>query len=147
MSNHQIKLINSKDTYKVRHSILRTGKPIASCVFDNDDLKTTFHLGLYVNNQIIGICSFFKNNHNMLLQEPQYQLRGMAILKAYQGHGFGHKILDYGENLLREKKVKTVWCNARKSALPFYTKQGYQILGEPFIIVDIGLHYLMHKTL
>jgi GNAT superfamily N-acetyltransferase len=71
----------------------------------------------------------------------------MAILKYFQGQGLGRKILNYGEILLKEKEVHTVWCNAREVALPFYKQNGYQVLGEPFSIGDIGQHYTMYKLL
>ena len=71
----------------------------------------------------------------------------MAILKRFQGKSLGHKILCFGENLLKEKQIKTVWCNAREVAVHFYKQNDYQILGESFVIGDIGLHYVMYKSL
>lgn len=71
----------------------------------------------------------------------------MAILKNFQGKGLGQKILSFGENLLKEKNTRIIWCNAREVATKFYKKNGYQISGDPFPIGDIGLHYLMFKLL
>lgn len=96
---------------------------------------------------MVGICSFFKNNNPNISLNQQYQLRGMAVLKEFQGYGLGKIILTHGEGLLKDKRAKTVWCNAREVALNFYKKNGYQIIGDPFNISDIGLHYVMHKTL
>lgn len=70
----------------------------------------------------------------------------MAVLKAYQGKGLGKLLLVQGEKLLSEKNTKIIWCNAREVAVNFYKKSGYQIIGEPFNITDIGLHYTMYKT-
>lgn len=71
----------------------------------------------------------------------------MAVLKAYQGKSLGKLILKYGEDFLKEKNTKIIWCNAREVALGFYKNIGYQIIGEPFNIKDIGLHYSMFKAL
>lgn len=131
----------------MRHPILRAGKPFESCVFDGDNHETTLHLGIYLKDKLIGVCSFFQNSHNNIPQETQYQIRGMAIIKSFQGKGLGYKILNYGENLLKEKNTRTIWCNAREVALHFYKQNGYQILGDPFPIGDIGLHYVMYKWL
>jgi ribosomal protein S18 acetylase RimI-like enzyme len=49
----------------------------------------------------------------------------MAVLKAYQGKGYGQQLLKHGETLLKEKKYDMLWMNARISALIFYTKLGY----------------------
>ncbi|WP_298536142.1 GNAT family N-acetyltransferase [uncultured Algibacter sp.] len=145
--NYFIKLINSEETYKVRHPILRSGKPIESCAFEGDDHKTTLHLGLYFKDEIVGVCSFLKNKHVNINQESQYQLRGMAVLENFQRTGIGYELLNYAENLLKAKNTNTIWCNAREVALHFYKKNGYTIFGLPFNIGDIGLHYTMYKNL
>ncbi|WP_298554897.1 GNAT family N-acetyltransferase [uncultured Algibacter sp.] len=146
-SEYQIKTITSTKTYTVRHSVLRTGKPIETCIFDGDNLETTIHLGLFIEYKLVGICSFFKNSNPNISEANQYQLRGMAILKPFQGKGLGNVILKQGENLLKEKKVKTLWCNAREVAINFYKKNNYQVTGNAFNIKNIGIHYTMLKTL
>lgn len=95
---------------------------------------------------MIGVSSFFKNHHPSISKENQYQLRGMAILKEHQGKGIGNIILNYGEKFLKEKNIDIIWCNAREVAINFYKRNGYIIIGEPFTIKDIGLHYVMYKT-
>lgn len=146
-THYHIKIINSEETHQIRHPVLRAGKSIDSCVFEGDNHETTIHLGLYINTKIIGICSFFKNNNKNIFQEHQYQLRGMAILKEFQGKGLGSTILSYGEIFLKEKKTKTIWCNAREVALHFYKQNGYQVIGNPFNIENIGIHNVMYKNL
>jgi len=146
-SNYKIKIICSKETYSVRHPILRAGKSIESCVFEGDDLETTIHFGVFSKENLVGICSFYKNSHPNILETPQYQLRGIAVLKPFQGKGFGKKILRHAEDFLKEKRAIIIWCNAREIAINFYKKNGYQIIGEPFYIRDIGLHYAMYKVL
>ncbi|WP_366143716.1 GNAT family N-acetyltransferase [Algibacter sp.] len=118
-----------------------------SCVFNGDNLETTLHLGIFINDNLIGICSFFKNTHPNIKEIPQYQLRGMAVLKAFQGKGLGKIILKHGEAALKTKNVKKIWCNAREIAVPFYKKNNYEIGSKPFNIKEIGTHYMMHKTL
>ncbi|MDO7171886.1 GNAT family N-acetyltransferase [Mariniflexile sp. AS56] len=145
--NYTIKHIAATDTYIVRHPVLRTGKPIESCVFDGDDLTTTYHLGIYHETKLVGICSFFKNNNQLISELAQYQLRGMAILNDYQGLGLGKLLLNHGETFLKEKHIKTIWCNAREHATHFYKKIGYQTTGKPFMIKDVGIHFMMHKNL
>ncbi|MFI1745430.1 GNAT family N-acetyltransferase [Thalassobellus sediminis] len=145
--DYLIKIINAKATYQVRQPVLRAGKPLESCVFDGDNFDTTIHIGIFVKNELIGVCSFFKNNQDLIYETSQYQLRGMAILKTFQSFGFGKTILNYGELYLKNKGINTIWCNAREIAVNFYKKNDYQIIGSPFKIKDIGVHYLMQKTL
>lgn len=144
---YTIKTITPLETHTIRHPILRPGKPINSCIFDGDDLKSTIHLGVYLKQQLIGVCSLLKNENDLLTEEQQYQLRGMAILKDYQGKGLGHTILKHAESTLKKNNTNLIWCNARKIAVPFYKKNGYHIIGKPFNIETIGQHFMMYKKL
>jgi ribosomal protein S18 acetylase RimI-like enzyme len=147
-SNYIVKIISSKETHTVRHPVLRAGKPVDSCVFDGDNLETTLHLGILHEHKLIGVSSFFKKSNSIISSEKtQYQLRGMAVLESFQGKGLGHILLKHGENMLREKHITAIWCNAREVAINFYKKNNYQVIGKSFIIKDIGLHYTMYKNL
>lgn len=144
---YQLKLIDSNETYLVRHPVLREGRPLETSIFDGDDLETTIHIGLFIEEKLIGVCSFMKNPNNLFSDTIQYQLRGMAILKPYQRKGYGHAIIHFGETILKENNATIIWCNARKIASPFYKKNNYQIIGSTFNIEGIGLHYTMYKKL
>lgn len=146
-SNYIIKQISASETHSVRHPVLRAGKSIESCIFEGDTLKSTIHLGLFMDNNLVGISSFLKNSNPGIPETSQYQLRGMAVLKSFQGKGLGQIILKHGESLLKEKNAKVLWCNAREVAINFYKKNGYQIIGKSFNLKGIGLHYKMYKTL
>ncbi len=149
----EIKEITARETYPVRHPVLRAGRPIEDCAFDGDDLKTTIHLGVYSENGILAVASLMMNHNATILGLPhlidqlQYQLRGMAVLEKMQGYGLGKKLLLHAEGLLRENQVAILWFNARIKAVPFYEKLGYQTIGDKFDIPSIGAHYKMYKEL
>lgn len=145
--NFEIKLINPEEVIAVRQPVLREGKPIEACVFEGDNLPSTFHVGIFINGSLVGVVSFMENKHPFFDEENQYQLRGMAVLEPYQFKGLGYEILKYGEALLIKKGIKMVWCNAREIAVDFYRKNNYSIKGDPFLIPEIGVHYVMQKNL
>ncbi len=145
--NFNIKQIPPEETYIVRHPILRAGHPIESCVFDGDNLETTFHIGIFSEEKLLGVCSFFNNNHPSFSEKKQYQLRGMAIVESYQKQGLGQLLLKHGESILKTKHADLVWCNARETAIHFYAKNEFQITGNPFNIETVGIHYVMYKPL
>ncbi len=142
-----IKKITAKQTHKVRHEVLRIGKPIASCVFEGDELPTTHHFGLFFNDEIVGVLSAFAKNNPKIESNNQYQFRGMAVLKSFQGKGFGRDLLLFAENEIKNTKTNIIWLNARENALNFYTKMGYLTVNESFEIVDIGIHFEMLKRI
>jgi ribosomal protein S18 acetylase RimI-like enzyme len=142
-----IKEIPSKETYIVRQPVLRKGKPIESCIFEGDDLETTHHFGLYNNQDLTGIISLFDKINPIFAEKSQAQIRGMAVLETHQKKGFGEALVMHCETYCNENKVDLIWFNARTAAVGFYRKMGYQPLGEPFDIKDVGEHYLMFKKL
>ena len=143
----EIKNIDFTATFSVRHPVLRDGKPIESCFFDGDDLKTTTHFGLFIDKNLIGVISIFKNKNAIFSAQNQFQIRGMAVLKEYQGKNFGKQLLHQAEQSVITQKGNLIWFNARENAVPFYQNSGYEILGDSFEIKDIGIHFLMFKNL
>lgn len=142
-----IKEISFQETFSVRHLILREGKPIETCYFVGDDFPDTKHFGLFVNEKIMGVISIYKNKNTIFKFPNQYQIRGMAVLKEFQGKGYGKLLVQYCENYLNNSNSPLIWFNARETALPFYEKIGYTKTGFPFEISDVGVHFLMFKKL
>lgn len=142
-----IKQIDYPQTYPVRQVVLRLGKPLETCSFKDDELQTTIHFGLFYQDKLTGIISLFKNNHTLFSTENQYQIRGMAVLPEYQKSGFGKQLVQHSEKFLKSKDIPLVWFNARESAVDFYKKSGYEVVGEAFEIPDVGVHLVMFKNL
>ncbi|WP_395062694.1 GNAT family N-acetyltransferase [Flavobacterium sp.] len=143
----KIQNISSTATFLVRQPVLRKGKPLESCLFDGDDLSTTNHFGLFIDENLIGVVSFFKNKNTIFNTQNQFQIRGMAILPEFQRKGFGEDLVKHCETFIKNENNITIWFNAREKAVPFYEKLGYNKIGNPFSIADIGLHYLMKKEI
>jgi len=142
-----IKKITAIETYSIRHSVLRKGKPLDSCHFEGDELLSTLHLGLYHHEKLIAVASIFEKSNIHFNDSKQFQIRGVAVLETYQRHGFGEKLIKEAENHIINSNGKIIWFNARYSAINFYKKLGYKITGIPFDIENIGIHYLMSKHL
>ena len=143
----EIRKIAAIETFTVRHSVLRAGKPLSSCHFEGDDLDTTSHFGLFLDNEIVGVLSVVKEDSSFLDIPGQYRIRGMAVLENHRKKGYGEALVRHLETFLKNHKVPSLWFNARIIALGFYEKLGYEIVGDAFEISDIGLHYKMYKKL
>ena len=143
----KIKKINSIDAYPVRHEVLRKGKPIETCQFKGDDDENTIHFGLYQNERLIGIISIFKEKNDLFSETNQFQIRGMAVLEEFQGKGFGAELVREAENHCISLNTDLIWFNARENAVPFYKKLNYIIIGDSFLIPDVGIHFAMYKKI
>jgi predicted GNAT family N-acyltransferase len=125
-----VREVLAQETYSVRKEVLRNNLPLPEAM-EGDFEKFTFHLGMFLNTELIGIATFMKNK-NSSFNGVQYQLRGMATCQNYQHMGVGKKLL---------------WCNARVTALSFYEKLGFISVGEEFEIHLVGPHFVMFKKL
>lgn len=141
----EIKGITSGETFMVRHPVLRQGKPVDSCKFDEDDLPTTFHLGAFYNDKLVGVVTILKKDKKSFDKKNQFQLRGMAVLQEYQGQGIGAVLVKQSEDRVIEQKGSLIWLNARQVAVNFYERLGYKISSDKFEIPLIGVHYTMTK--
>lgn len=146
LSKFEVKEITTGQTIAVRQPVLRAGRPREDCYFPGDDLRTTVHYGVFVENKLAGIATFLEQN-NPNFDGEHLQLRGMAVLDEFKEKGVGKLLLETGELLARKKEKNLIWCNARIIAVPFYQKMGYITVGDTFEIPLVGLHYVMKKEL
>jgi GNAT superfamily N-acetyltransferase len=111
--------------------------------FTEDELrkeKNDIHIGFFDDHSLEGCC--------MLTEVDPYQLRlrQMAVSSGLQGKGIGRSIMQFAENVARDRGYKIMTMHARKNAVGFYEKLGYQVEGTEFIEVTIP-HYIMTKEL
>ena len=143
-----IKSINAKDTFTVRHPVLRPGRPIEDCCFELDNHASSLHLGMEFNGEIIAVLSALPIKCVNFPNLKSMRLRGIATLPAFQKKGLGSQlIIEVEKRLLKLKKIRLIWLNARISAKSFYQNLGYKTMGETINIRGIGIHQFMYKKL
>lgn len=143
-----VKNIEVEAVYPLRSQVLRPGQPIKSCSYEEDSRVGVFHLGIYQNSKLVGIGSFYPENHEYLCDRTSvatgWRLRGMATVPDVRGQGLGTQLLQQGLKECQSRGASVLWCNARTNAVDFYRKLNFDIKGEEFMIENIGLHYLMY---
>lgn len=144
--NYDLRTISSQETWPVRHPVLRKGRPLEDVYMEADEKESTFHLGIFYKQEIVGVASFMEDKHPNCYG-VQARLRGMAVLPDHRKKGLAARILNRGEHILKEKGTTLLWFNARIVALSFYKNLGYQTIGEEFNIPLVGPHYVMKKQL
>ncbi|WP_196888779.1 GNAT family N-acetyltransferase [Aureivirga sp. CE67] len=138
-----VKEITTEDTYPLRKNVLRENIPL-SFQFAEDNLETTSHFGVFEEEKLIGIVTFIqKENEYFKNQEAVFQLRAMAVDKAYQGKGVGKLFLGETLKLAKEKNIRKIWLNAREIAVPFYKSLGFSVVGDVFDVKFVGNHFRM----
>ena len=126
---------------ELRLEILR--KPLG-LTFSADFLekdKEDWHLGYFdQENQLIA-C---------LILTPQsattVKMRQVAVATSAQGKGVGSALVQYAELVAMQNGFDSMVLHARASAVPFYLRLEYAIIGDLFEEVGIP-HYKMTKQL
>lgn len=121
---------------ELRYRVLREplGLPKSASAFAGDDAPETIHLiAVADDGAVIGCVT-------LLADGDALQLRGMAVDDSWHGKGVGRAILDA---VYAEAKGRALWCNARLTAEPFYSKCGWESEGDGFDVPGVGPHVVM----
>lgn len=124
----------------LRNEILR--RPLG-LQFTPDELereKEEILIGAFEEEKMLGCCMLIKEAPNSV------RLRQMAVLNNLQGKGIGRALMQFAENIARDRGFHKITMHARKTAVGFYEKLGYRISGQEFEEVTIP-HYIMEKLL
>lgn len=142
-----IRAISAAETLPVRLPVLRPGRPLESAIFAGDDEPTTIHLAACAANEVVGVVSLMKTPMVEQIDQLAYQLRGMATQPEWQGKGVGRELLNACVDAALQVDAEIIWCNARSHVVHFYQAAGYQPIGAPFHIEDVGQHQKMFLPL
>ena len=143
----EFRKINAEDTYTIRHLVLRPHQSLDDCKYPADFESKSFHLGAYLDHQLISVASFYQEVNPALNGQLQFRLRGMATLPDFRGKKAGSGLLFEGLEIIRKRESDTFWCNARTTVSDFYKSLGMDEMGKVFDIHPIGPHKLMYMYL
>ena len=76
----------------------------------------------------------------------EVKMRQVAIEPAVQGKGIGTLLVEESERFARSNGYTKMTLHARETAVPFYERLGYTVVGDVFEEVTIP-HYRMSKSL
>lgn len=122
----------------LRNEILR--KPLGLLLTDDDmsSDKNNVLIGAFEDEKMLGCCMLVKQSARVVL------LRQMAVLNDLQGKGIGRALMLFAENIARDMGYREISMQARKKALGFYEKMGYQEASNEFTNLTIP-HIIMRK--
>ncbi|WP_369901038.1 GNAT family N-acetyltransferase [Bacillus manliponensis] len=143
----EIKQIHADETYKLRHEILRPHQSLEDCKYLSDKEQSSFHLGAFIQNNLVGIASFSMEQHPSFLGDNQYRLRGMTTHPNFRKQHAGSSLIHHAKLILIERSAQFLWCNARTDVEEYYKRIGFKVHGSVFDIPSIGPHKLMYTTL
>jgi len=135
-------------THALRRRVLRNDDPDARVAFDGDDTPGTVHLGVEdADGVLLGVSTWLPRPGPIDPLPTDRQLRGMAVDNNRRGGGIGGVLLAAGVRRAFDDGATAVWANARDTALAFYIRHGFEVVGDGFIDPTTGLpHHRIRRT-
>lgn len=145
----EVREISAAETKSLRHRVLWPHiEKEEDCTIDIDLRVDAIHLGVVHDGTIVAIGSFFQMETTKLPPVAKvYRLRAMASDPNYRKMGFGEKLITHALELLKNRDVEVLWCDARKVAIGFYERLGFEKIDEWYEVRNVGLHQFMYKYL
>lgn len=125
---------------QLRQDILR--KPLG-LTFQKEELEKESEdilIAAFEDDKMLGCCMLIETEPGTV------RLRQMAVLNNLQGKGVGRALMQFAENIARDRGFRKITMHARKTATGFYEKLGYSISGGEFEEVTLP-HVVMEKRL
>lgn len=93
------------------------------------------HWGLWKDGRLAACLSSIPLAGNVA------KLRQMAVSESFQRQGLGGQLLLQVEKMLRSEGMKSLELHARATAIHFYEKLGFHVVGNEF--VEVGIPHVM----
>ncbi len=143
----EVREVTQAQTLALRTQILRPGHAPDARLFGVEDTEETRHFAAFEGEEVVGACYIVRRAAPFDSLALAWQLRGMAVQTQRQGQGIGAQLVARVELEARLAKMEILWFNARRVAVGFYERLGFERLGEEFEIPVVGPHFLMWKRL
>ncbi|MCC6143787.1 MAG: GNAT family N-acetyltransferase [Candidatus Hydrogenedentes bacterium] len=139
----ELRSVNAETTRPLRQRILRPHQRVEDVVFPGDDHPAARHFAVCDGDAVVAVSSLYHESPPDAARQDAWRLRGVATLNEYRGQGLATRILMACIEHIRSSGGGLLWCTARTSAKGFYDKHGFQTVGDPFVLPNIGEHYHM----
>ncbi len=128
----EVREVALADTLGLRARVLRGHMPGTPATAASDELASTWHLGVFRDGHLIGVVSAFPQEAPDHPGTAAHRFRFMAVEPVAQGTGAGSALMDAVAARARAEGSSLLWANGRDTALGFYTKLGFSVVGDAF---------------
>ncbi|MFM7047569.1 MAG: GNAT family N-acetyltransferase [Actinomycetota bacterium] len=139
-----VRRLSLEETKPVRLDVLRRGTPSREANYDGDDEPSSVHIGAEVAGIVVATSTWlvvpWQNDESAIA----VQLRGMAVSDQMQNTGVGRALIEAGVEHARSLGARYIWAKARDSAIYFYERCGFVVVGDEFVEPASGMpHHLV----
>ena len=140
-----IERVTAADTHAIRREVLRSHAPELGVDTPADDNPAAVHLAASLGGEIIGVVSVAPSEDPLAGGPGSWRLSGMAVRAPWQSHGVGSALIDRLVEEVTARRGRLVWAQARDTALAFYERHGFRVLGEAFEHAHLPHHAVVRE--
>lgn len=129
-----------REAIQLREAVLRRPLGLAYTQADLAAEADQLHFVGYMNGEPVA-CAVLQ-----WIAPDIVKMRQVAIRPTLQRQGLGHRLVKAFEEEARRREANKIMLHARQTAVAFYLKLDYEVIGEPFEEVGIP-HRQMCKSL
>lgn len=119
----QIRQLSAHEVREVRHTVLQFAESSDASVLPGDDEAATLHLGFFVNQDLVGVASLYREE--IAERAGGYRLRAVAVRQSMQRRGVGTALIKTALSAASGAGAHYIWCTVRSSTIQFYEQFGF----------------------
>ncbi len=142
-------VVRVADLAEVRPLQLAVLRPDGPLPGDQPPPADALHVGAFRDGVAIGAATVLPEPWPGPdeIRMPSWRLRSMVVGGTDRGTGIGRSVLDRAVEVASAHGARSVWAEARSSALGFYERSGWSVVGDEWMKPGIGPHRYIHLDL
>lgn len=126
--------------FSLRYRVLRMPLGYEPDSANDEDEPSSWHFAAYMGDETVGVARLNRQPNG------EFWIRWVAVDPNQRGRHIGASLMKGVEAEARRQQAARVELNARDTALKFYTKLGYQVVGPAFAVRDAAGKAVITQT-
>ena len=144
----EVRDVTLREITGLRARVLRSHMPGTPATAPSDELPDAWHLGAFRGDRLVATVTAFAEDAPDHPGVPAQRFRFMAVEPSEQGRGTGRALMGAVVEEARARGATLLWANGRDSALDFYIRTGFTVVGDGFTDATSGLpHHVVIRRL
>ena len=122
--------------FSIRQNVFVKEQNISEKIeFDDENVDATYFIAQY-RNIYVGTARYRLTDYGIKLER-------FAVLKSYRNLGVGKKLALYILNSIKDEKL--IYLHAQESVIKFYSKLGFEKIGNQFFEAEIAHQKMIYN--
>ena len=138
-------LAELKKVQQLRHAVLDPARLIETDheLGPEDFDKANIHMAAFLGEEVVGTVRLDLVGDSPIV----YEVRKMAVDPTIEKRGIGRRLLEAALSEAQSRGCRHFTLDARKEAIPFFERVGFELTGDHIVHADGVPNYVMRRNL